>query len=80
MTIDQLRQLALGLNRNDRELLGVELLSSLESPESQVEVDAALATEILARSAAFRSGTIQALDAAGTNERIRQKLAARNAP
>lgn len=79
MTVDEVRVRALELPREERELLGIELLSSLESPETQAEVDAAWAEEILARSEAYRSGKVQTLDAAGTVERLRQRLAARNA-
>ena len=79
MTVDEVRVRALELPREERELLGIELLSSLESAETQSEVDAAWAEEILARSEAYRSGKVQALDAAGTVERLRQRLAARNA-
>ena len=79
MTVDEVRVRALELPREERELLGIELLSSLESAETQAEVDAAWAEEILARSEAYRSGKVQALDAAGTVERLRQRLAARKA-
>ena len=74
MTIDEVRVRALELPREERELLGIELLSSLESPETQAEVDAAWAEYILARSEAYCSGKVQALDAAGTVERLRQRL------
>jgi putative addiction module component (TIGR02574 family) len=67
------------LPREERELLGIELLSSLESPETQAGVDAAWAEEILVRSEAYRSGKVQALDAAETVERLRQRLASRTA-
>ena len=76
MTISEVRDRALELSREERELLGIELLSSLESPETQADVDAAWAEEILARSEAYRSGKVQALDSAGTVERLRQRLAA----
>ena len=79
MTVNEIRVCALELPRDERELLGVALLSSLESQESQAEVDAAWAEEILARSEAYRSGKVQSLDAAGTVERLRQRLAARMA-
>lgn len=79
MTVNEIRVRALELPRDERELLGVALLSSLESQESQAEVDAAWAEEILARSEAYRSGKVQSLDAAGTVERLRQRLAARMA-
>ncbi len=74
MTVDEVRVRALELPREERELLGIELLSSLESAETQAEVDAAWAEEILARSEAYRSGKVQALDAAGTVERLRKRL------
>ena len=79
MTVDEVRVRALELPREERELLGIELLSSLESAETQAEADAAWAEEILARSESYRSGKLQSLDAAGTVERLRQRLAARNA-
>ncbi len=68
--IDDVRVLALELSREERELLGIELLSSLESSEIQADMDAAWAEEILARSEAYRSGAVQTLDAAGTVERL----------
>lgn len=74
MTLDELRQRAQELPREDREILGVELLSSLESPDMQADIDAAWASEILARSNAYRSGKASVLDAAGSVERIRQRL------
>ena len=77
MTVNEIRVRALELPPDERELLGVALLSSLESQESQAEVDAAWAAEILARSDAYRSGKVVSLDAAGTVERLRQRLAAR---
>ena len=64
MTISEMRDRALEHSREEWELLGIELLSSLQSPETQAEVDAAWATEILARSEADRSGKVQTLDAA----------------
>lgn len=79
MTVNEIRVRALELPRDERELLGVALLSSLEPQETQAEVDAAWATEILARSDAYRSGKVQSLDASGTVERLRQRLAARTA-
>lgn len=79
MTVDEIRIRALELSREERELLGVELLCSLQTPETQPEIDAAWAEEILARSDAYRGGKVQALDAAETVERLRQRLAARNA-
>jgi len=78
MTVDEIRVQALELPRDERELLGIALLSSLETTENQAEVDSAWAEEILARSEAYHSGRVQALDASGTFERIRQRLAARN--
>ncbi|MBS0260582.1 MAG: addiction module protein [Planctomycetes bacterium] len=78
MTLDEIRVRALQLPRDERELPGVALLSSLETPENQDEAASAWADEILARSEAYRSGQVQALDAEGTVERIRQRLAARN--
>ena len=79
MTVNEIRVRALELPRDERELLGVALLSSLEPQETQDEVDAAWAAEILTRSDAYRSGQVQSLDAAGTVERLRQRLAARTA-
>ena len=77
MTVNEIRVRALELPRDERELLGVALLSSLEPQEAQTEVDAAWAAEILARSDAYRSGKVLSFDAAGTVERLRQRLAAR---
>ena len=78
MTVDEIRVRALELPREERELLGIALLSSLETVENQAEVDGAWANEILSRSEAYHSGRVQALDASDTVERIRQRLAARN--
>ena len=78
MTIDEIRMLALNLSREERETLGVELLSTLAPVEDQEAIDAALNDEILARSDACRSGRVQTLDAAGTVDRLRQRLATRN--
>ena len=78
MTIDEIRMLALNLSREERELLGVELLSTLAPVEDQEAIDAAWNDEILARSDACRSGRVQTLDAAGTVDRLRQRLATRN--
>ena len=78
MTVEEIRVQALELPRDERELLGIALLSSLETVENQAEVDSTWADEILARSEAYHSGRTQALDASGTVERIRQRLAARN--
>ncbi|HEY4258706.1 MAG TPA: addiction module protein, partial [Schlesneria sp.] len=69
---------ALELPREERELLGIALLGRLESVANQVEMETAWADEILARSEAYRSGRVDALDASGTAERIRQRLASRN--
>ena len=77
MTVNEIRVRALELPRDERELLGVALLSSLEPQETQAEVDAAWAIEIIERSDAYRSGKVVSLDAAGTVERLRQRLAAR---
>lgn len=76
MTVDEIRIQALELSREERELLGIALLGSLESPESQVEIDAAWAEEILVRSDAYRNSKTHALDATGTIERLRQRLSA----
>ncbi len=78
MTVDEIRVRALELPREEREPLGIALLSSLETAENQAEVDSAWADEILGRSEGYHSGRVQALDASGTVERIRQRLAARN--
>lgn len=78
MTVDEIRARALELPREERELLGIALLSSLETAANQAEVDTAWAAEILARSDAYHSGQIHALDASGTAERIRQRLVTRN--
>jgi putative addiction module component (TIGR02574 family) len=78
VSVDEIRVRALELPREERELLGIALLSSLETAEKQAEVDAAWANEILARSEEYHSGRVHALDASGTVERIRQRLGARN--
>ena len=75
MTIDEIRMLALNLSPEERELLGVELLATLAPFEDQEGIDAAWNEEILARSDACRKGTVQTLDAAGTVDRLRQRLA-----
>jgi len=80
MTIDEIRILVLNLPRDERELLGIELLSTLGSPEDAAEIDAAWSVEILARSDAYRSGAVQCFDAAGTLVRLRDRLTTRNAP
>ena len=77
MTTQELRDQALSLPAEERELLGGQLLCSLESTETQVEIDAAWEKEILARSDAYQRGNIKAFDAAGTVDRIRQRLAER---
>lgn len=74
MTLDELRLRAQELPREDREVLGVELLSSFETPDKQADIDAAWASEILARSDAYRSGNASVLEAAGSVERIRRRL------
>lgn len=78
MTVDEIRARALELPREERELLGIALLGSLETAANQVEVETAGAYEILARSDAYRRGQVQALDTSETAERIRQRLATRN--
>ncbi len=78
MRVDEIRARALELPREERELLGIALFGSLETAANQAEVDSAWATEILARSEAYRGGQVQALDASETAARIRQRLAARN--
>jgi len=78
MTVNEIRTRALELPREERELLGIALLSSLETAANQAEVDAAWADEIQARSEAYHRGQVDALEASGTVERIRQRLAARN--
>ena len=78
MTVDEIRVRALELPPEQRELLGIALLNSLDTVEHQAAVDSAWAEEILARSDAYHNGRVQALDATGTVERIRQRLAARN--
>lgn len=78
MTVDEIRARALELPRDERELLGIALLSSLETAANQAEVDTVWATEILTRSEAYHSGQVHVLDASGTAERIRQRLATRN--
>jgi putative addiction module component (TIGR02574 family) len=78
MTVDEIRALALELPLEERALLGIALFRSLETAANQDDVDSAWASEILARSEAYHSGQVQALDASETAERIRQRLAARN--
>ena len=78
MTIDEIRMLALNLSPEERELLGVELLATLAPFEDQEGIDAAWNEEILARSDACRKGTVHTLDAAGTVDRLRLRLATRN--
>lgn len=77
MTVDELRVEALQLPAEEREILGIQLLCSLESPEAQADVDAAWVEEINARMDAYRSRRTVALNAAGTAERIRKRLLAR---
>jgi hypothetical protein len=77
MTVDELRTRALELPREERELLGIAQLSSLETAANQAEVDTAWADEIQARPEAYHSGQVDALEGSGTVERIRQRLAAR---
>ena len=79
MTVDEIRAWALELPREERELLGIALLSSLETVACQAELNTAWADEILARSEAYHSGQVHALDASETAKRIRQRLATRNA-
>jgi putative addiction module component (TIGR02574 family) len=79
MSIDEVRPLALELSREERELLGIELLCSLEPIDSQAEIESEWAREIAARSDAYRNGKIEALDASETFERLRKRLAERNA-
>ena len=62
MTVEEVRTQALRLSPEDREVLAFELLSSLDSPEAQSEIDAAWAEEILARSDAYRAGKESAVD------------------
>lgn len=78
MTVDDIRARALELRRDERELLGIALLRSLESAANQADVERAWADEILVRSEAYHGGQVHALDASGTAERIRQRLALRN--
>ncbi len=80
MTVEEIRARALELSKDERELLGIELLSSLESPEHHIELNAEWAQEILARSDSYRNGSVQALDSAGTVDRIKQKLAENTRP
>lgn len=68
MTIEEVRMLA--LSREDQELLGIELLCTLESQEAQAEVDVAWVAEILARSDSYHQGKRESLDAAGTVDRL----------
>ncbi len=75
MTIEKIRMLALNLSPEERELLGVKLLSTIVPFEDQEGIDAAWNEEILSRSAACRSGTVRTLDTAGTVDRLRQRLA-----
>jgi putative addiction module component (TIGR02574 family) len=78
MTVDEIRTWAMELPREERELLGIALLSSLETVGDQAEVNTAWADEVLARSEAYHRGQVQALDAAETAQRIRQRLATGN--
>ena len=80
MTIDEIRTQALQLPVGERELLAVDLLGSLTSPETQTEIDAEWAEEISARSTAYRAGRAPACDAQESLDRVRAKLVARTSP
>ena len=74
MTLKEIRESALKLDDNDRELLAVELLESLASADSQSEIDAAWKVEILARSERHRTNASEAIDANESLQRIRHRI------
>jgi Putative addiction module component len=78
MTLQEIRESALKLDDNDRELLAVELLESLTSADSQSEIDAAWKDEILARSERHRTNASEASDANESLQRIRHRIQSEN--
>lgn len=77
MTINEILSQALLLTAEERELLAVDLLGSLTTPETQAEIDTEWDKEIEARSDACRTGTAVTFDAQESLDRIRARLAAR---
>jgi len=78
MTLKEIRESALKLDDNDRELLAVELLASLTSADSQSEIDAAWQVEILARSDRHRHNESEAIDANESLKRVRHRIQSEN--
>ena len=78
MTLKEIRESALKLDDNDRELLAVELLESLTSADSQSEIDAGWKVEIIARSERHRVNPSEAVDANESLQRIRQRIQSEN--
>ena len=78
MTLKEIRESALKLDDDDRELLAVELLESLTSSDSQYEIDAAWNVEILARSDRHRLNESEAIDANESLQRVRHRIQSEN--
>ena len=77
MTIDEIRLQAMQLSMSERELLAVDLLGSLNTPETEAEIHSEWATEITARSNAFRAGKTDSLDAYESLDRVRSQFISR---
>lgn len=73
MTIDELQSRAMQLSVVEREMLAVNLLSSL-APDDQRDIEEAWNREILARSDALHAGTAITIDARESLSDIRQSL------
>jgi putative addiction module component (TIGR02574 family) len=79
MTIDELQSQAMQLSAPERELLAINLLSSL-TPDDQRDIEEAWNREILARSDALHAGTASTIDAWESLENVRESLRLRNPP
>jgi len=76
-TVDDVRNQALELSREERAKLARDLLVSLETGDFDADADSAWATEIEARSAAYGRGELAARDWRESLERVRQALSQR---
>ena len=76
MTVSELQSQAMQLNADEREMLAINLLSSLQ-PDEQNEIDEAWNREILARSDSLHAGTAITLDAWESLEFVRTQVRSR---
>lgn len=76
MTVSELQSQAMQLSADEREMLAINLLSSLR-PNEQLDIEEAWNREIIARSDALHAGTAVTLDAWESLEVVRSQVQTR---